>query len=295
MFSLLKHLSSFYTKSSPNSQPQFHSSHFRKIVSALLLCPRSLRHSSSSQDGLLNSDVLAQFLETWLDVNDDVRWFFLREAACVSFLYLNFWYISYLIFFRTLIENNDSENVATNALSILERLTTFPTIQTELNSFWVTELAINPPKPKQASKKGSTDADLSDEEGEDKNENDDWRKFFDAEQVSPDVDNTKGTGLRLHKMNIHQSLHSLASHRAVFTRAWLTLLPRLSGRSENFKALTTRALNIMHRGVLPHLTRPLLVMDWIGECVDLGQFHRPCILLPISLKDEQVDPLVYLP
>jgi len=82
-----------------------------------------------------------------------------------------------------------------------------------------------------------------------------------------------GPGLRLHKMTIHQSLHSLGSHRAVFTRAWLTLLPRLSGRSESFKALATRALDIMHRGILPHLTRPLLVMDWIGECVDLGQFH----------------------
>ena len=183
----------------------------------------------------------------------------------------------YFILIRTLIINNSSENVAINALSILERLTDFPTEKTELNSFWVIELATKPPKPKQASKKGSTDADLSDDEEEvdqaNKDENDDWRKFFDVEQVSPDADKTKGPGLRLHKMTIHQSLHSLASHRAVFTRAWLALLPRLSGQSENFKALATRALNIMHRGVLPHLTRPLLVMDWVGECVDLGQSH----------------------
>ena len=184
--------------------------------------------------------------------------------------------LAYLISISTLINNNSSENVATNALSILERLTTFPTEQTELNSFWVIELAIKPPKPKQASKKGSTEADLSDEEVDDqanKDENDDWRNFFDVEQASPNVNKTKGPGLRLHKMTVHQSLHSLASHRAVFTRAWLTLLPRLSGQLEDFKALATRALNIMHRGVLPHLTRPILVMDWIGECVDLGQFH----------------------
>jgi U3 small nucleolar RNA-associated protein 19 len=175
-----------------------------------------------------------------------------------------------------MINNNSAENVVANALSILERLTTFPTDQTELNSFWITELASKPPKLKQVSKKGSTDIDLSDEEVDDlanKDENDDWRKFFDDEQVSRDVGKSKGPGLRLHKMTIHQSLHSLGSHRAVFTRAWLTLLPRLSGRSENFEALATRALNIMHRGVLPHLTRPLLVMDWIGECVDFGQFH----------------------
>ncbi|KAF8809129.1 CBF-domain-containing protein, partial [Phlegmacium glaucopus] len=261
MFSLLKHLSSSYTKSSQKFQPQFHSSHFRKIVSALLFCPRSLRKSSPSpsRDDLLDSDVLTQFLESWLDVNDDIRWFFLREAAYVI---------------STLIKNDSPKNVATNALSILERLTTFPTEQTELNSFWVAELATKPPKLKQTPKKGSTDADFSDEEIDDqanKDENDDWRKFFDDEQVSADSGKmTGGPGPRLHKMTIHQSLHSLGSHRAVFTRAWLTLLPRLSGRSESFKTLTTRALNIMHRGILPHLTRPLLVMDWIGECVDLG-------------------------
>lgn len=176
---------------------------------------------------------------------------------------------------RTIIKNESSEKVTTNVLSILERLKTFPTEQTELNSFWVAELAAKPPKPKQTTKKG---ADMSDEEVDDdqanKDENDDWRRFFDDEQVSADVGKPKAPGVRLHKMTIHQSLHSLGSHRAVFTRAWLTLLPRLSGRSENFKVLATRALNIMHRGVLPHLTRPLLVMDWIGECVDLGQYHR---------------------
>ena len=176
---------------------------------------------------------------------------------------------------RTLIKNDSSQTVAANALSILERLNTFPTEQNELNSFWVAELARKPPKPKQNSRKESTDVDLSDEEVDDhanKDENDDWRKFFDDEQVPADAGKTKGPGLRLHKMTVHQSLHSLISHRAVFTRAWLTLLPRLSGRSETFKALATRALNFMHRGVLPHLTRPLLVMDWVGECVDLGQF-----------------------
>ena len=178
--------------------------------------------------------------------------------------------------------NNDtSEKVTANVLSILEKLTTFPTEQTELNSFWVPELAAKPLKSKQSSKKGSTDVDLSDEEVNDQaNENDDWRKFFD-EPVSADADKPKGPGVRLHKMTVHQSLHSLGSHRAVFTRAWLTLLPRLS-RPSNFKALATRALNVMHRGVLPHLTRPLLVMDWIGECVDLGQFHLTLtFLLPI--------------
>jgi U3 small nucleolar RNA-associated protein 19 len=181
-----------------------------------------------------------------------------------------------------------SPNLAVNLLSILERLATFPTEQSELNAWWVIELGAKPPKPKK-SKKGPTDAgSLSDEEelkkDDDDNENDDWRKFFEDEPVASEDGKTK-SGLRLHQMTVHQSLHSLASHRAVFTRAWLSLLPRLSdpGSSEQSKALAVRALNLMHRGVLPHLTRPILVMDWIGSCVDLGKPPRD-LSLTVSLK-----------
>ncbi|KAF8155473.1 CBF/Mak21 family-domain-containing protein [Crassisporium funariophilum] len=262
LFSLLKHLSTSYTKSSNQKkpQPQFHNSHFRKIVSSLLLCPHSPRKSSTPKaDGdILYPDVLSQFHETWFSVNDDIRWFFLRDSA-------------------TLLNNTSADaypKLAVNLFSILERLDTFPTDKEELNSFWVSEFATKPPKSKETSKKGSADPTSSDEEDADKNgtneENeDDWRKFFE-EEVPSSNEKALGPSLRLHKMTVHQSLYSLSSHRAVFTRAWLTLLPRLSGGVENGKVLATRALNIMHRGVMPHLTRPFLVMDWIGACVDLS-------------------------
>jgi U3 small nucleolar RNA-associated protein 19 len=63
-------------------------------VSALVLCPPS--HRTSSTDGApakkrkvvsereLVPDVREAFTETWLTVHDDIRWFFLREAALVS-------------------------------------------------------------------------------------------------------------------------------------------------------------------------------------------------------------------
>jgi U3 small nucleolar RNA-associated protein 19 len=72
----------------------------------------------------------------------------------------------------------------------------------------------------------------------------------------------------------------------VFTRAWLALLPTLSfsrsasgGASseqirEETSKLTVRALNVMHRGVMPHLTRAVLVMDWVAGCVDYGVFRE---------------------
>ncbi len=103
-------------------------------------------------------------------------------------------------------------------------------------------------------------------------EEDDWRKFFDEDTTAKDLKKNEGPKGRVHSLTIHQSLHSLASHKAVFTRAWLELLPRLSVKSnaQASKVLATRVLNILHRGVMPHLTRPVLVMDCIGACVDYG-------------------------
>lgn len=167
-------------------------------------------------------------------------------------------------------------NLAPNLLSILERLTTFPTEKSELNAWWVVELGTKPPKPNK-NKKGDRNAESTSDEDNDKgaeeNNDDDWRKFFDEEQTPEEGSGkSEGPGVRLHKLTIHQSLHSLPSHKSVFTRTWLTLLPRLSAPRdlEKTKTLATRALNLMHRGVMPHLTRPILVMDWIGACVDFG-------------------------
>ena len=98
---------------------------------------------------------------------------------------------------------------------------------------------------------------------------DDWRNFFDDEkQKKPSVPEPS---TRLHRLTVHRSLHSLASHRAVFTRLWLRLLPRLSGNNDTGSALSLRVLNVMHRGVMPHLTRAVMVMDWVSGCVDYGR------------------------
>lgn len=138
------------------------------------------------------------------------------------------------------------------------------------------ELGAKPSKPKSSSGKGDDDEDDAvDGAEEDNDASDDWRKFFDdqvaEEKAAAGSAATKSAGARLYKLTLHQSLHSLTSHRAVFSRAWLTLLPLLSsGSQETQKAFVTRALSVMHRGVLPHLTRPILVMDWVASCVDFG-------------------------
>ncbi|KAH9919606.1 CBF-domain-containing protein [Fomitopsis serialis] len=267
LFSLQKHLSTAFATYSPNPstsskpQPQFHISHFRKIVSALLTCPSSSRSAPSSsskkqklshpREGLLEEDVHDTFLNTWLDVHDDIRWFFLREAGF-----------------------SDAPNLPINLLSLLEKLSTLPTDAKELNSWWVEELGAKPPSPK--NKKAREDKGAEDD--------DDWRKFFD-EPAANSKEQEKRKSARVHTLTLHQSLHSLASHRAVFTRCWLALLPKLSSpatrendgkRKETKKGeaeargYALRVLNVLHRGVLPHLTRPVLVMDWVAGSVDYG-------------------------
>lgn len=165
-----------------------------------------------------------------------------------------------------ILASNPSPNASANLLSILERLTTFPTTTAELNAWWVAELGAKPPKVKGSKSMDDAQVDADEDETSDKEDaHDDWRKFFDEEDAATATPKTVAASARLHKMTVHQSLHALPSHRAVFTRAWLALLPRLSTT-----ALSLRALTVMHRGVLPHLTRPVLVMDWVSASVDHG-------------------------
>ncbi|KAF5357188.1 hypothetical protein D9756_006382 [Leucocoprinus leucothites] len=279
LFSLQRHLSTSYS-ASPSSlskpQPQFHLSHFRKIVSALLLCPRSPRPGSESPDDqLLDLDVASLFYETWFSVHDDIRWFFLRESV-------------------TLLNAHQTHStLPLNLLSILERLTTFPTEPSELNAWWVSEMGTPPPKPRRSKMNGgdASDSDVEDPETKvNEDPEDDWRKYFEDEPAPPEAPKAKVPGVRLHQMTVHQSLHSLASHRAVFTRTWLALLPRLP-KAKDADKLVVRVLNIMHRGILPHLTRPVLVMDWIGACVDYGGSVGLLALngLFILMKDYNLD------
>ncbi|KAI0281787.1 CBF/Mak21 family-domain-containing protein [Russula aff. rugulosa BPL654] len=239
LMSLLKHLSTSLSKSS--QQPQFHVPHFKKVIDALLTCPQSERGGKKrSTQGELDAEVRDQFVVKWLNVHTDVRWFFLRDAEPV-------------------LSSSSNVYVPENLLSFLERLESFPVAPTELKSFWPIE------------KKDTDDSDHDDSgtDNESDSTKDDWRKFFDDMQEKP-LKKPSEPSMRLHQMTIHQSLHSLASHRAVFTRLWLRLLPRLSDNERSGSAVSLRVLNVLHRGVLPHLTRAVMVMDWVGRCVDYG-------------------------
>ena len=171
--------------------------------------------------------------------------------------------------FRPVLSSSSSTtdpHVPENLLAILERFESIPTTQSDLKSasWWVEELQTKPAASKNAPVVSDPDSDDDLDATED-----DWRNFFDDEkQKKPSVFEPS---TRLHRLTVHRSLHSLASHRAVFTRLWLRLLPRLSGNNDTGSALSLRVLNVMHRGVMPHLTRAVMVMDWVSGCVDYGR------------------------
>lgn len=157
-----------------------------------------------------------------------------------------------------------SPHMAANLLSLLERLNTMPTDPKELNAFWIPEFAKRP--------KGKQSDDSSDEEEDDVPEVvDDWRAFFDEQEEQPTSERRIGKRRRLNQLPVHSSLHVLHSHRVQFSNCWLALVPHLA----NSQALSSRALAILHRGVLPHMTRPIQLMDWIAGCVDYGMLALP--------------------
>ena len=157
--------------------------------------------------------------------------------------------------------------VPENLLFLLEGLESFPVAQSDLeSSWWVEELQAKPARSKKAATGPEPDGSGIDSESD--SIEDDWRKFFDEEEKQK---KPSEPSMRLHQMTVHQSLHSLASHRAVFTRLWLRLLPRLSEDEGARGGQSLRVLNIMHHDIMPHLTRAVLVMDWVGRRVDYGE------------------------
>ncbi|KAG8996484.1 hypothetical protein FRB94_008243 [Tulasnella sp. JGI-2019a] len=248
MLSLIIHLSKSV---SATGRLDIHLSHFRHLVHGLLVCPPSPRPTSDpgygQGPGRIEIDVRDKFLEENLTVHDDLRWFFLREAAVIMSS-----------------PSLKSPNAAHNLLSLLEKLDTMPTDVKEINAFWIPEFAKRPKKAQQSDHNQSSDTE--DEQDNTPEAVDDWRTFFDELDQNASAKTPKGKRRRLNQLSVHAALHVLHSHRVQFSNCWLALVPHLA----ESQLLSTRALAVLHRGVLPHMTRPIQVMDWVAGCVDHG-------------------------
>ncbi|KAL5523346.1 NOC4 [Sanghuangporus sanghuang] len=288
LFSLLRQLSSIIAPNAPSSSSsanlQFDVPFFQKIVRALLVCPpctpmlehkRHQKQKSSENSGNeIDTDVRDLLLETWLNVYADLRWFFLREAAA-------------LLENATLVASHPY--LPANALSILEKLSGIPSLSDSSfrfskEQFWIEALSNKPKLSKKGTSTQPSESESETDTDERKENPDDWRAFFEDPKPDSGKKSTGTGGRRLYTLPIHAQLHAPAAHRAVFTRAWLALLPLLSRGGEVFLsekgteedqenlALVARALVVLYRGVLPYLTRAVLIMDWVSSCVDHGGY-----------------------
>ena len=95
---------------------------------------------------------------------------------------------------------------------------------------------------------------------------DDWRVFF----RTPEEKDEENAVSRRFRRSVRESVRSPASHRAVFSACWLSLLSELPKSA----ALSTRALSLLHTVAIPSVSEPLKFMDWVASCVDLGEYQQ---------------------
>jgi U3 small nucleolar RNA-associated protein 19 len=141
-----------------------------------------------------------------------------------------------------------------NILQLLESIT-MPNLKSDIKSFYISELGKTPkdmPTPSQVD--------------EDDEEEDDWRAYFDAKPDDNDDQKPVSEG-RSSQFSTHKALHSLQSHKAQFSTAWLALLQHIKSSQQQ----SARVLSILHRSIMPYLAQPVQLMDWIGACVDFGK------------------------
>lgn len=150
-------------------------------------------------------------------------------------------------------------HLAANLLATLEGLITMPTASSELNEWWcnkplalkasaVTGKGTGPPmKKRKAEEVVDTSTGVFDSSSESEGEAPATKlSSRDSKKLLP-------------------PLLSLAAHKRVFQDCWLALLSLPLNEAES-----KRVLVILHRQVLPHMTDPKRVMDWLVDSADAG-------------------------
>lgn len=146
-----------------------------------------------------------------------------------------------------------------NTITILESLTTMPTSPSELNEWFCATPVVRTSTSNGSRKRKADDprADGSTGVFDSSSEEEDSEAEA-AERV------VKSLARKGNKRNVPKLL-SLVAHRRAFQDCWLALLG-LPIREEDSK----RVLIMLHRQVLPHLTEPRRLMDWLVDCAEVG-------------------------
>ncbi|GAA6027656.1 hypothetical protein JCM8097_007968 [Rhodosporidiobolus ruineniae] len=243
LMSLVRTESLFLTSLHPTKQARFAQTTFVFVVRAILL--------PSTKEGTLVEDVSEEW-KKWWDRCDDIRYYFLKEAASLLSSY----------------SRSASSKTAPpplpatltpNTISVLESLTTMPTSPSELNEwFCSTPHAKSASSSSNPKKRKASDDDDPRADGS--------TGVFDSSssEGESDVETVKQLTSAQRKKSL-PTLLSLVAHRRVFQDCWLAILA-LPIREEDSK----RVLVMLHRQVLPHMTEPRRLMDWLVDCADVG-------------------------
>lgn len=130
-----------------------------------------------------------------------------------------------------------------------------PTDQSEIDEFWVPEIARQEKEQVKQSNLEQTKLDSQD-----------WTAYYD--QMVTEEDEEKATDKNAKKSKVRDTIN-LSAHRAMYSGVWLTLLKCPTGLdvSEN-----RRALVVLHQLVIPFLkpSERASLADWLSDCCDIG-------------------------
>lgn len=149
-------------------------------------------------------------------------------------------------------QSDDLHAIANNVFGILENIRTMPTDSSEIDEFWT----VNPTKYEPKPEKAQTD-DLLGDEGllSDSDE--------EEEVVQPTV--PSGKAVKKQRKARKHPLLQLRIHRRGFSDCWLKLL-KLPLSEEMYKKI----LLILHKRILPHMSEPKLLMDFLTDSYNVG-------------------------
>ncbi|KAI8890159.1 CBF-domain-containing protein [Backusella circina FSU 941] len=198
-----------------------------------------------------------ELIEKYLNVYDDLRHYFFKDAAELIEKALKEKDEDTMTKKKNKakkVEDNNSSNnnnkslslLASNVYAIVEGIRTMPTEASEIDEFWT----VNPTKYEAKVEKKKNIDDLLGDEGLLSDEDD--------MEVEEDA-NTKKKASKKHP------LLQLSVHKRGFSNCWLSLL-KLPLTEEMYKKI----LLILHKRILPHLSEPKLLMDFLTDSYNIG-------------------------
>lgn len=204
-------------------------------------------------------DIVDAMAEDYLEVYDDVRYFFCKEVS------------RYLRGITDLSTQN--AHVRSHARTWLCRITAIPTEPSHLNNYLVPHLSQGSSKKK----KRKTHAKPTLTEDGDSDDGEIPANPWESEEEESDSETHKRSRTR-RQGGLITAVHSLSTQQQAFSAAWLSLLlPARQTTSQGTTGTLGGVLSLaethdilvrLHAQILPHLTKPTMLHDFLVDCLD---------------------------